>query len=146
MKIRNISESLKDSDLKVKLHISWIIADRIIGFLNEYGIGDDEALEDIVFENLEIIAELLDQDKNDKPTRKMVLKGLLGHYLKNNCGVMEYVIEAIFKICIDKSDYEILITETELAHHALKENDSYYKDLIEDLMKDLKNMSDKAAA
>lgn len=146
MKLRNLSESLKDNNSTTKLHTAWIVADRIIGILNEYGIGDDESLEDIVFQHLETITELLGQNKGDTPLRIMVLKGLLRHYLKHNCGVMDYVSESIFKICAEKSDYGILITETERAHGDLKENDSYYKDLTEDLLKDLKEMHDKATA
>lgn len=144
MKLRTLSESLGNNNSTVRLHTAWIVADRIIGILNEYGIGDDEVLEDIVFEHLETITELLGQNKSDTSLRTMILKGLLGHYLKHNCGVMDYVSESIFKICTEKSDYEILIMETERAHGDLKENDSYYKDLIEDLLKELKEMRDKA--
>lgn len=139
MKIRSISESVKNSNAKIRLQTAWAIVDKIIGFLNEYGIGDDEALEDLVFENLDIITELLAKEKKKQSARRTILKGLLRHYLRNNCGVMDYISEAIFKNCTEKSDYEILINETEKVHRDLKKEDSYHKDLAEDLLQDLEN-------
>jgi len=142
MKLRTISESVEKTDKKIKIKTLWLIADKVIWVLNEYGIGYDEALEDIVVEHLEMLPKLLQRNDNLRECKNEILKGLANHYMKHNCGVMDFVSEAIFAICTKKSDYKMLIDELNLKQQNIRipYDENYVKDLIKALKESMEEL------
>lgn len=104
-KLRPILKSAEKAPPQLKCEIYWAIADKIIEILNEYGMSDEE-LEMFVIDHLELIPQYINENKTEKVFKQEIILKLLEHYLKDNCGITDYVGEAMFALCKEKSDYK----------------------------------------
>lgn len=75
---------------RIKIVVSWRLADKILNFLNEYGV-DDERWENIVLDILEEIVPLLKDDKSLADLRDEIYKSLVAFYQWGNCGLIDAI-------------------------------------------------------
>ena len=97
--LKGILRSIQQSQLEIKVKIYWAIADRTLKELNEYGM-DDEPLEDIAIETLDLLAEVLSKSGIFQEERTQIVQSLRKYSEWGNCGIIDYVKEAIEKIKI----------------------------------------------
>lgn len=66
-----------------------------------------------------------------QPCKHAIIEALMKYYLRGNCGVMDQIYDTVEKLCIDQSDYQIVMT----ALKPKSKGDSYYKELLANLRK-----------
>ncbi|MBN2091948.1 SWIM zinc finger family protein [candidate division KSB1 bacterium] len=106
--LQKISSAVEDASPEMKIEVYWQIVDRIITELNAFGM-QEEAFENEAYQLMEILVELFNENQNLKTKRQEVIRGLMGHYAEHNCGVTDAIYDIAFTLCVENSDYQILI-------------------------------------
>lgn len=106
--LQKISNAVEDASPEMKIEVYWHIVDRIITELNAYGM-EEAVFENEVYEMMDVLAELFNDNQNLKTKRQEVIRGLMGHYAEHNCGVTDEIYHIAFTLCAEKSDFQILI-------------------------------------
>lgn len=86
----------------------WSEAQEIISEFNELGGGPEEK-EDEVYDLLEQISELLEENSISVEIRMQCLDEAFDEYHLHNSGFDDRLLDIIFKTCRDKEDWEYLI-------------------------------------
>ncbi len=87
---KELLRALTDVAPRIKVIISWRLADKILSFLNEYGI-DDERWESIVLDILEEIVPLLKDDESLEDLKNEIHNSLVAYYQWGNCGMIDAI-------------------------------------------------------
>ncbi|WP_108649293.1 SWIM zinc finger family protein [Dongshaea marina] len=99
-KIRELKKILSSAEGacgKTKVIINWEVADKILNFLNSYGIAD-ERWEGLAIQAFDTLALSISQNKDLDAMRQEVI-GKLGEYLEwGNCGMEDWILELIDKL------------------------------------------------
>ena len=128
---RVILKSVQDASDAMKAEVNWMVADRILNELNEYGMSD-ESLENFVFDAFDGVVESLTGNKSLKGLREEIIKELMDYYTWGNSGMVDAIYETVEELCSDKSDYQIVIDKLEPLSRG-KGYTSYYQGLLADL-------------
>ncbi len=96
-RLKGILRLIHQSQVEIKVKIYWAISDRILKELNEYGMND-EPLEDLAIETLELLAEVLPKSDTSREEKAGIVRALKKYSEWGNCGITDYVDEAIEKI------------------------------------------------
>jgi hypothetical protein len=123
--LKGILVSAQHAPAALRTEIYWVAADGILNELTQYGM-DDEDLEDLLFDNLEELQKLLNENISLKGERQEIIGKLMDYYLTGNCGVVDAIYDAAAGLCLEKSDYQILIDK--LTPSA--KSSSYNRDLL----------------
>ena len=96
IKLQRILKATEKTNTHIQAAINWEIADIILGYLNDYGISDDEGLENIAIQTFETLTELYSQDASlrDK-NRQDLIDQLQVYYDQGNCGIVDYISDLI---------------------------------------------------
>ncbi|GBD96070.1 MAG TPA: hypothetical protein ENG83_15045 [Nitrospirae bacterium] len=129
---RVILKSVQDASDAMKAEVNWMVADRILNELNEYGMSD-ESLENFVFDAFDGVADSLTGNKSLKGLREEIIKELMDYYTWGNSGMTDAIYETVEELCSDKSDYQVVIDKLEPLSRGKGHHTSYYKDLLADL-------------
>lgn len=87
---KNLLRAIADISPRIKVVVSWRLADKILSFLNEYGV-DNERWENIVLDILEKIVPLLKDDESLEDLKNEIHKSLIAFYEWGNCGLIDAI-------------------------------------------------------
>lgn len=129
--LRAILKSVENSSADVRVKVYWAIVDRTLEELNEYGMSD-ESLETLAIDTMELLAESLNGDEQSRQDRQTIIAELMNYYIHGNCGIVDATYETVELICVEESDYRIVIQrlEDEMPHSSFQ---SYYKSMLANL-------------
>ena len=129
--LRAILKSVEDSSADVRVKVYWAIVDRTLEELNEYGMSD-ESLETLAIDTMELLAESLNGDEQSRQDRQTIIAELMNYYIHGNCGIVDAIYETAELICVEESDYRIVIRKLEdkLPRSSFQ---SYYKSMLANL-------------
>jgi len=99
-KIRKFKKILKSSDsvtIESKLIINWKIADKILDFLNQYGVSD-ERWEDVVIKTFDNISLLFSNLTDAEELKQDIIDQLEKYHNRGNCGLKDEIRELIDKL------------------------------------------------
>ncbi len=85
---KELLRAITDLAPRIKVVVSWRLADKILSFLNEYGV-DDERWENIILDILEEIIPLLKNDESLEELKDEIHKSLVAFYEWGNCGLID---------------------------------------------------------
>ncbi len=106
--LRAILKSVKNSSADVRLKVHWAIVDRTLKELNDYGMSD-VSLESLAIDTMELLAKSLDGGDQSRQERQTIIGELLDYYVYGNCGIVDAIYETAESICVEESDYRIVI-------------------------------------
>lgn len=92
-KVRYAKELLRDVEQlspRIKVVVSWRLADKVLRFLNNYGV-DDERWENVVLDILEEITPLLRDEDSLSDLKKEIHENLIAYYDWGNCGLIDAI-------------------------------------------------------
>jgi uncharacterized Zn finger protein len=95
--LKAILRSIQESSPQIKVKVYWIVSDRILKELNEYGMND-EPLEDLAIETLDLLAEILSKPESSPEEKAGIVRALKKYSEWGNCGIIDSIDEAIEKI------------------------------------------------
>lgn len=112
----NIKDSEKSSKMKeLTMHLLmkyWKHAKKIISDFNEYG-GGNEKDEDKVYELLENISIILNEEELPKNIKIKLLDEIFEEYNMHNSGFEDALIDLSFEICSTREDWIYLVEKLE---------------------------------
>ena len=129
--LRAILKSVETSSADVRVKVYWAIVDRTLKELNDYGMSD-ESLETLAIDTMELLAKSLNGNDQSRQERQTIIAGLMNYYLEGNCGIVDAIYDAAEVMCVEESDYRIVIQKLEdnLPRSSFQ---SYYKSMLADL-------------
>lgn len=129
--LKRILSSIEDTADQMKIKILWAVTKRTLDELNEYGMND-EPMEEVVIDSMKILVGIFKKDKSLTESRQNIIKALLDYYTHNNCGLGDFIYDKAQELCLETSDYKIIIgkLEKELPRTSSK---SYYQSLLSNL-------------
>ena len=95
--LKDILRSIHQSSIEIKAIIYWAVSDWILKELNEYGMND-ESLEDLAIETLDLLSEALSKPESSQEEKAEIIRALRKYSEWGNCGITDYVDEAIGRI------------------------------------------------
>ena len=95
--LKIILGSVGRSKEEIKVKVYWIVSDRILRELNEYGMND-EPLEDMAIETLDLLAEVLSKSEISQEEKTRIIKALKKYSAWGNCGIIDSIDEVIERI------------------------------------------------
>jgi len=110
----------------------WVEAEGIISKFNEFGGGDEED-EDIVYNNLDKIVELIKQEKLDEETKIEFMNNCFECYFWDNSDFEDLLRDSIFEVCDSKENWLLMIEKLK------KSNSDYDLQCIMNIYKDKLN-------
>ena len=129
--LRAILKSIENSSADMRVKVYWAIVDRTLEELNEYGMSD-ESLETLVIDTMELLVESLNGAEQSRQERQTVIAGLMNYYIHGNCGIVDAIYETVELLCVEESDYRIVIRKLEDESHR-SSFQSYYKSMLANL-------------
>ena len=129
--LRAILKSVEGTSADMRVKVYWVIVDRTLEELNEYGMSD-ESLETLAIDTMELLAKSLNGDERSHRERQTIIAGLMNYYIYSNCGIVDAIYEAVELMCVEESDYRIVIQKLEdnLPRGSFQ---SYYKSMLANL-------------
>ena len=129
--LRAILKSVENSSTDVCVKVYWAIVDRTLKELNDYGMSD-ESLETLAIDTMELLAKSLNRGEQSYQERQTIIIGLMNYYIHGNCGIVDAIYETVELMCVEESDYRIVIRklEDDLPRNSFQ---SYYKSMIANL-------------
>ena len=126
-----ILKSVENSSADVRVKVYWAIVDRTLKELNEYGMSD-ESLETLAIDTMELLAKSLNGGEQSRKERQTIIAGLMNYYVHGNCGIVDAIYETVELMCVEESDYRIVIQKLEdkLLRSSFQ---SYYKSMLANL-------------
>ena len=133
--LRAILKSVEGASADMRVKVYWAIVDRTLEELNEYGMSD-ESLETLALDTMELLAESLNEGEQSRQERQTIIAGLMNYYLHGNCGIVDAIYDAVVLICVEESDYRVVIQklENDLPCSSFQ---SHYKSMLADLYKQI---------
>ena len=113
----------------------WGEAEEIISKFNEYGGGDEDD-EEIVYDNLNKIVEIFQQEKLDEKTKIEFINNCFECYFWGNSGFDDLLRDGAFDVCNSEENWLLVIEKLR------KSNSSYDQERIMDIYKDKLNDDD----
>ena len=87
---KELLRTITDLAPRIKVIVSWQLADKILRFLNEYGV-DDERWENIVLDIFGEIVPLLKDDESLADLKDEIHESLVAYYDWGNCGLIDAI-------------------------------------------------------
>lgn len=110
--LNRILESVENAEETIDLEVHWAVADAILHELNEYGMND-EALEDVLFDVLEALKDILGETESLTPRRLEIIGSLMDYYNWGNFGMVDAVYDTVMDLCSEKRDFQLVIEKLE---------------------------------
>lgn len=129
--IRHIISSIENESDQMKIKILWVVVERILDELNAYGMND-EPMEDVVIDSMERLVSIFRKNRSLTEDRKNIIKTLMDYYIHNNCGMEYFIYDKARELCLETSDYKIIIDTLE-KELLVKDSKSYYQSLLSNL-------------
>ena len=129
--LRAILKSVENSSADVRVNVYWAIVDRTLKELNEYGMSN-ESLETLTIDTMELLAKSLNESEQSSQEKQTIIAELMNYYIHGNCGIVDAIYETVELMCVEESDYRIVIRklEDELPRNSFQ---SYYKSVLANL-------------
>ncbi|PIE33821.1 hypothetical protein CSA56_09930 [candidate division KSB3 bacterium] len=126
--LRSLIKATASSSPEMQIKVYWVITDRILQELNNYGM-DEDVLENVAIEAMESLVELFSETEQFQEGKTDIIKQLLSYYHQGNFGITDWVYDTVVGLCSQESDYRIVIQSLEQkAKHT--SCGSYYQELI----------------
>jgi len=119
----NFKKTNEDEKNYSEYNTSWNEAEEIISKFNEYGGGDEDD-EEIVYNNLDKIVQLFQQEKLDEKTKIEFINNCFECYFWGNSGFEDLLRDSVFEVCNSKENWLFVIEKLK------KSNSSYDKKRI----------------
>ncbi len=88
--VKKLLRTIADLTPRIRVVVSWRLADKILSFLNEYGVND-ERWENIVLDIFEEVVPLLKDDETLEDLKVEIHKSLIAFYEWGNCGLIDAI-------------------------------------------------------
>ena len=92
-----IIKQTKSANDEIKVEILWRIADGVLHELNQYGM-DDIPFEEIVFSTMDLIIQIMKSNPKLEKHRQSIQAKLEKYRRMHNCGIVDYISEAIYEL------------------------------------------------
>lgn len=111
----------------------WMEINPIIDRFGDYGGGPEEE-EELVLDNLEEIVSLFNEGKLPQDVKMEFMDNLLRYYILDNSGLEDMLMEALFDIAVDRSEWEFIIEKLQKDSFESHENliIKIYRDKLND--------------
>lgn len=123
-------EDNKDLVVQRQLIKHWGTAEQIIQFANNYG-GCCNEDEETAYDEIELISDIVKENKLPWENRKMVIDGMIEQISLNNSGFTDMLVDAVFDLC--QSDIELEYFADFLSHSG----SNYYQGLAARMYKEM---------
>jgi hypothetical protein len=110
--LNRILQSVENAEEAIDLEVHWAVADAIFHELNEYGMND-EALEDVLFDVLEALKDILGEKESLAPRRREIIGSLMNYYNWGNFGMADAVYDTVMDLCSERRDFQLVIEKLE---------------------------------
>jgi len=95
--LKKVMKSVKNASARTRVIINWGIADKVLNFLNQYGISD-ERWEDLVFQTFETLSSILSNSSELEKEKEDILEQLQKYYDWGNCSMGDDISELMEKL------------------------------------------------
>lgn len=130
--LRTILKTVENAPKGLQIQASWALADRTLQELNDYGI-DDESLESVVIDTLEDLTRTFLHTDGLQEEKETIIRRLMAYYNQGNCGITDWIYDTVIGLCMQKSDYQIVIDALEARLEQETTFPSFYQGLLSNL-------------
>lgn len=89
---RKILDMVEKASPEIQVRVNWKIADKILAFLNRYGVSD-ENWEDLVLQIFDILSSLLSKHSELEGEKQDIFKQLRRYQAEGNCCIVDEISE-----------------------------------------------------
>ena len=130
--LRAILRSAESAPKALQIQVSWAVVDRTLQELDEYGLNDG-ALEGVAIDTLEDLARTFLHTDGIQEEKEEIIRRLMVYYNQGNSGITDWIYDTVIGLCMQKSDYQIVIDSLEERLEEETAEPSFYQGLLSNL-------------
>lgn len=95
--VKRAMKAVENAAVDIRCAVYWAIADKLLDFLNEYGIGEEQ-WENLTIDAIDRLIEDLPQADHAEMSPQAVKEELMRYQQWGNCGMLDYINDAIERL------------------------------------------------